>query len=88
MFRKSNVQFNFFLVWLNYREIIKVKTVTLYKTLYFFIKSLKSKKKNLALTSFYYVNREIWFGNSKKLICIDQSRFYISHTRENSKILT
>ena len=49
--------------------------------MFFFI---KSKKKKLALTSFYYVSREIWLGNSKKLICIDQSRF--SHTHENSKI--
>ena len=31
----------------------------------------------------YYVIREIWLGNSKKFICIDQSRFYISlHPRE------
>ena len=37
----------------------------------------------LALTSFYYVSREIWLGNSKKVICIDQSRFYIfPHTQE------
>ena len=29
------------------------------------------------------VSREIWFGNSKKLICIDQSKFYIfSNPRE------
>ena len=52
----------------------------------FFIRSLKTKKKNkkkLALTSNYYVSQEIWLGNSKKLICIDQSRFYIfSHPRE------
>ena len=47
------------------------------------VKSLKSKKKKLALTLFYYVSREIWLGNSKNLICIDQSRFYIfSHPRE------
>ena len=47
------------------------------------IKSLKSKKKKLAVTSFYYVSREIWLCNSKKLICIDQSRFYIfSQPRE------
>ena len=43
----------------------------------FLIKSLKSKKKKLSLASFYYASREIWLGNSKKLICIDQSRFYI-----------
>ena len=47
------------------------------------VKSLKSKKKKLALTLFYYVSREIWLDNSKKLICIDQLRFYIfSHPRE------
>ena len=46
-----------------------VKTVTLYKKLYFFfIKSLKSKKEKLVLTSFYYVNGEVWLGNLKKLI--------------------
>ena len=48
------------------------------------LKVLKARKKKLALTSFYYVSWEIWLGNSKKLICIDQSRF--SHTHENSKI--
>ena len=42
-----------------------VKTVTLYKKLIFFIKSHKSKKKKLALTSFYYISREIWLDNSK-----------------------
>ena len=68
MFRNSNVN-NFFLVS-SYREIIMAK-------------SLKSSKKNLALTLFYYVSREMWLGNSKKLICIDQSRFEIfSHPRE------
>ena len=45
------------------------------------VKSLKIKKKKLAL--FYYVGREIWLSNSKKLIYIDKSRFYIfSHPRE------
>ena len=59
------------------------KTVTVIRNFIFFIKSLKSNKKKLALTSFYYVSREIWLGNSKKLICIDQLRFYIfSHPRE------
>ena len=64
--------------------MITVKTVTLYKEFYFFfIKSPKVKKKKLTLSLFYYVSREIWFGNSKKLICIDQSRFYsFSHPRE------
>ena len=32
------------------------------------------KKKKRALTSFYYVSREIWLSNSKKLICIDLSK--------------
>ena len=75
MFCKSNVNQTvyFFLVLLKYGEIIRVKTVTLYtKLFFFFIKSLKSKKKKLALTSFYYVGHEIWLRNSKKLICIDQ----------------
>ena len=50
-------------VFLKYGEIITVKTVTLYRKLYFFIEALKSKKKKLALTSFYYVNQEMWLGN-------------------------
>ena len=62
-----------------YREIITVKTVTLYKKRFFKIKCLNSKKKKLALNLIL----EIWFANSKKLICIDQLRFYISsHPRE------
>ena len=65
MFRNGNVNktVNRFIVSRD-REIITVK-------------SLKSKKKNLALTLFYYVSREIWLGNSKMLICIDLSRFHI-----------
>ena len=85
MFYKSNVNktVQFFLVSLKYREIITVETQTLYKKLYFFIKRIKSKKKMLALTSFYCVSREMWLGNFKNLICIGQSRFYIfSHPRE------
>ena len=39
------------------------------------VKSLKSKKKKLAPTLFYYVTREILLGNSKNVICIEQSRF-------------
>ena len=75
MFRNSyvNKKYNFFLVSRD-REIITVK-------------SLKSKKKKLALTLFYYVSREIWLGNSKKVICIDQQDSIFSHTRENSKML-
>ena len=41
-----------FLVSWKYREIMTVKTISLYKKLTFFMKSLKNKKKkNLALTS-------------------------------------
>ena len=62
-----------FLISLRYSEIVTVK-------------SLKSKKKKLALTLLCYISRDIWLGNSSKLVCIDQSKFYISHTRENSKM--
>ena len=75
-------QFNFF-------SFVKVQTdyngqnSNTIRNFMFFIESLKSKKNKLALTLFYYVIREIWLGNSKKLICIDQSRFYIfSQQRE------
>ena len=51
MFRNSNVN-KFFLVSRD-REIITVK-------------SLKSKKKKLALTLFYYASREIMVGQFKK----------------------
>ena len=62
-------QFNFFLVSKD-RKIMAIK-------------SIKSNKKNLALTLFYYLSREIWLDNSKKLMFMDQSRFYIfSHARE------
>ena len=76
MFRKSDVNKTtlILLVLLKYREIITVKTVILYLKNKYFIKtvntlitSLKSKKKKLALTLFYYVSREIWLGNSKSL---------------------
>ena len=85
MFRKSNVNKTvYFLVSLKYIDIITVKTVTLYiRNFIFFIKNLKNKKKKLALTLFYYVSREIWLGNSKKHICIDQLKFNIfSHLQE------
>ena len=82
MFRNINKTVSFFLVSLKYREIIVVKTVTLYNKIKKKKKrSLKSKKKKLQL--FYYVSQETWLGNSKKVTCIDQSRFYIfSHPRE------
>ena len=71
MFRNSKVNktVKFFLVS-RYREIITFK-------------SLKSKKKKLSLTLFYYVSREICLGNAKKVVSKDQSRFYIfSYQRE------
>ena len=60
---------------LRQRDILTVKTVTLCKKLYFFMKSLKSKKKKLALTSFYCLSRELGFSNSWKLNSIGHSRF-------------
>ena len=59
MLRKSSVNKTvyFFLVSLKYREVITVKTVTLYKKVYLFIKRLKSKKKKLVLTLFDHVSR-------------------------------
>ena len=78
LFCNNNVNKTVFLDSSKYREIITAKTVT-----HFSIKSLKSKKKKLGLTFFYYVIRELWLANSKKLICVDQSRFYIfSQPRE------
>ena len=37
---------------------------------------LKSKKKKLALTSFYWLRQKTWLGDSWKLTYINQSRFY------------
>ena len=49
----------------------------------FFRYVFKNKNKKMTQTLFYYVNREIWLVNSKRVICINQSRFYIfSHPRE------
>ena len=56
------------------------------RNFFFFVKSLRRKKKKLTLTSFYYVSREIWLGNSKKLIYIDQSKFYIFSHPQDSKM--
>ena len=88
MFRKTNVIKTVpFLVLLKYREIITVKIVTFIRNFIFFVKSLKSKTKKLALILFRYVSQEIRLGNSKKLICLDQSRFYIfSHPQELKNI--
>ena len=73
MFCKSNVNKT---VWLfKFREIIAAK-------------SLKSKKKKLLLTLCYFVSQEIWLGNSKGFVCVDQSRFYIfSHPQKFKKII-
>ena len=52
------------------------------------MKSLKSKKKKLALTSFYYFSQEISLGDSWKLIYIDKSRFYnFSHSWQFKNVL-
>ena len=40
------------------------------------MKTLKSKKKKLALTSFYYPCQGTRLGDSLKFIGLDQSRFY------------
>ena len=78
---RGNICFDFFFSLRNHNIYILIVT-RLFK-LYFFIKRLQSKKKKLVLTSFYYVSWEIWLGNSKKLICIDQSGLYIfSHPRQ------
>ena len=55
-----------------------VKTVTVCQNFIFFMKSLKSKKKKLALTSLYYLDRKMLLSNSWKFIHLDQSRFYNS----------
>ena len=76
IFRENNVNKTvFFLVLLKYREIKTVKTEALYKKLYFFMKSLKSKKNSLGFNLFYYVSREIRLDDSEKFICLAQSRF-------------
>ena len=71
------------LVSLKYREIKTVKTVTLYKKKkFFFIKSLKSKKNKLTLTSIYCQLRNM-VGQLKKAYKHDST---FSHTRNNSKM--
>ena len=59
MFRKSNVNKTvyFVLVSLKYGEIIPLKQQHFVRNFIFSNKSLKSKKKKLALTLFYYVSR-------------------------------
>ena len=70
---------------------MRLKTVicsyhTFQVKIYFsFTRVLKSKKKNLVLTSFYFLCQETRLDDLLKLICINQSRFYIFFTWENSK---
>ena len=48
-----------------------------YIKIYFsLIRVLKSKKRKLALTLFYCLDKETWLDDSWKLIYINQSRFY------------
>ena len=54
----------------------------------FLWKNLKRKNKKLALTLFCYLCWDIWLGNSKKFIFIDQLRFYIfSHPRKFKNVV-
>ena len=73
--------------WFKYKNIIMVKTVTLYKNFFFLksLKSFKSKKKKLVLPLFYHVSREIWLGNSKEFVQTNQDSTF-SHTCEISKL--
>ena len=43
----------------------------------FLHENFKKQEKMLALTSFYCPSQERWLGDSPKLICIGQLRFYI-----------
>ena len=65
MFSKSSVNKNslIFLVSLEYRDIVMVKWYHFIRN-FFYINSLKSKKKKLALISCYYVSRGIWLGRA------------------------
>ena len=61
-----------------------VKTVTLLDSNFFFIKNLKSKKKKLALTSFFRPINRRQFKKSSFSQTNQDSTF--SHTQENSKM--
>ena len=51
------------------------------------MKSLKSNKKKLPITSFYYVSQGIWLGNSrKKIFAKTNKNFTVSRTSKNWKI--
>ena len=51
------------------------------------MKNLKSNKKKLPITSFYYVSQGIWLGNSrKKIFAKTNKNSTVSRTRKNSKI--
>ena len=51
------------------------------------MKIIKSKKKKLAITSFYFLDQETRLNSSWKLIYINQSRFYNFFHVGNSKML-
>ena len=51
------------------------------------MKIIKSKKKKLAITSFYFLDQETRLNGSWKLIYINQSRFYNFFHVGNSKML-
>ena len=53
------------------------KIVTLRERLYFLMKSNEEKEADITVISFYHVSREIWLGNSRKLLSVDQSKFFL-----------
>ena len=60
-----------------------VKTVTIYKKLYFFQEKSKKQEKESGTNFVLLCQSKNMFGHFKKAICIDQSRFYIfSHPQE------
>ena len=69
MFCKSNVNktVSFFLFLLKYRDITTFKTLTRHKKPYFFHLKSKKQEKQVAMTLFHYVSRDISLGNSKSL---------------------
>ena len=53
------------------------------------MKSLKNKKKKMALTQFCNASPEVWLGNSRKLVSTDQLKFYnFSHPQELKNDIT
>ena len=66
----------FLLIWISFFCKSNVNKINVYNRHSSFTRVLESKKKRLALTSSYCVVKETWLDASKKLICINQSRFY------------